>query len=115
MFLNQGKQELPRKLVLDNTGNFLSAIKVGNATQNGTDAAYTLDGASQTNATNTITTADGSVVTFNKITTAPVTISVASDPSAVVDKIKKFIASYNDMIDLVNTRLSEYTQGSLIR
>ena len=96
--------------VSDNTGNFLSAIKVGNATQNGTDAAYTLDGASQTNATNTITTADGSVVTFNKITTAPVTISVASDPSAVVDKIKKFIASYNDMIDLVNTRLSEQTQ-----
>ncbi|GMK38267.1 flagellar hook-associated protein 2 [Paenibacillus sp. CCS19] len=95
--------------VQDVTGNLMSTFKMETATAAvGKDASYILDnGSVQTSATNSISTGDGTTITFNNTTTSPITITVASDPSAVIDKIKKFVTAYNDMIDLVNTRLSE--------
>ncbi|MFC4811611.1 flagellar filament capping protein FliD [Paenibacillus sp. GCM10023250] len=94
----------------DTSGNFLAAIGIGDASSQGKDAVYTIDGISQTSDKNTVTTSDGATLVFNRVTTAPVNVSVAGDPSGVVDKIKKFVSAYNDMIELVNTRLSEQHQ-----
>jgi flagellar hook-associated protein 2 len=47
---------------------------------------------------------------MNRVTTAPVTVTVAGDPDAIVNKLKKFVSTYNDLIDLVNTRLTEQKQ-----
>ncbi|MCJ8012751.1 flagellar filament capping protein FliD [Paenibacillus sp. KQZ6P-2] len=88
------------------SGNFLEAIKVADGTANGTDAIVKIDNEEKTFSSNNFNY-DGMSIQLNKVTSEAVTINVAADPDAVVDKVKKFVSSYNDLIELVNTRLGE--------
>jgi flagellar hook-associated protein 2 len=88
------------------SGNFLDAIGVGDQSVSGQDAEFTIDGVQQSNSSNQFSL-DGISYTLNKASQTDITISLTNDPDAIVDKLKDFVAAYNDMIDLVNRRLSE--------
>lgn len=92
--------------LVDGSGKFLEAIGVTELNAKGQDAQIIIDGKSLTKSSNNFTE-DGITYQLNKTTSAPVTVTIAADAGAVVDKVKKFVTSYNDMMELINTRLGE--------
>jgi flagellar hook-associated protein 2 len=84
----------------------------GAAATNGQDAAYTLNGASRTSASNVVTDAVAGVeISLLGLTgTTPVTVNVGTpgvDASAVKAKIKAFVEQYNSTADLIRSKLTE--------
>ncbi|MCC3374072.1 flagellar filament capping protein FliD [Cohnella sp. REN36] len=73
---------------------------------NGIDADVTIDGVQSYRSSNTFTSS-GVTYTLKQTTTSPVTVGISQDIDSAVDKIKKFIASYNDTIELLNKRVKE--------
>lgn len=94
--------------VIDNsdiTGNFFAALKLDTTTEaRGTNATLTIDGISVERTTNNFTI-DGVNYDLKGVGTSTVTIE--SDPDALIDKIKGFVNKYNEVIDKINEELSE--------
>lgn len=88
-----------------------SATKVSTATSGdgfiaGSDAKIKIDDMEVTSEKNTITVA-GVTYTVNAKTTSPVTAQINSDVDKTVDTIKKFVESYNKIIDTFNKKNTE--------
>lgn len=103
----------------DDTGNFLAATSVLGATQTlGQNASYTIDGgAVQYSTTNVVSTAvSGVTLTLNDVTTASVTVDVASSPQGAVDAMQAFVTAYNDTMSVIrdSTKYSENGQNGLL-
>ena len=82
-----------------------ASVTIENLTKGGT---YTVTGNKNT------ATLDGSTFTFNDKTVAgiPVTITAKKDATELKDKIVKFIADYNTMIEKLNkTVMTKHTRG----
>lgn len=95
------------EISIENTsGNLLTMLKIPVGTSSGSDARVTIDGEEKTFASNSISY-DGLSIQLNKASTEETTVTVAGDADAVIDKVKKFVDTYNELMDLVNTRLSE--------
>jgi flagellar hook-associated protein 2 len=88
------------------TGNFINAFQLSAGTTNGTDAKVSIDGVVSYRSSNTFTTG-GVTYTLKDKSTDPVTIQVSADIDKIVDKIKNFVTQYNDMVNLLNTRVKE--------
>jgi flagellar hook-associated protein 2 len=82
----------------------LSRLVVGSITnQDATDAAATINGIPVTSSTNTFANkVSGVTFTAVKETTAPVTITIAKDNSAVQKNIEAFVKAYNDVNSILN-------------
>ena len=82
----------------------LSRLVVGSITnQNATDAAATINGIAVTSSTNTFANkVSGVTFTAVKETTAPVTVTIAKDNSAVQKNIEAFVKAYNDVNSILN-------------
>jgi flagellar hook-associated protein 2 len=128
---------LTAKINADNTITFTSAAKgassaftiakaggaaaglTASSTKPGVDADVTIENLTKggtyavTGNKNTVTL-DGSTFTFNDKTVAgiPVTITAKKDATELKDKIVKFIADYNTMIEKLNkTVMTKHTRG----
>ncbi|MBO2944842.1 flagellar filament capping protein FliD [Paenibacillus sp. F411] len=88
------------------TGNFLNAIGVDLEVKTGTDAAIKIDGVSSFRDSNTFTI-DGLSYTLLDKTTAPVTVKADRDVEGIVNKIKDFVKQFNEVVEVVNTKLTE--------
>ncbi|WP_027092638.1 flagellar filament capping protein FliD [Cohnella thermotolerans] len=102
-----------QQVQLDDSGGLLNALQIASGTNvYGMDAQGELDLVAFSSSTN-VYAKDGITYTLNKASaTDTITVTVASDPDSIVDNVKKFITAYNDLIDLINKRLSETrTQG----
>lgn len=88
------------------SGNLLEMLKVPTGTNSGTDSKVIIDGEEKTFPTNSINF-DGMTIQLNKASAEDVTINITGDTDAVVEKIKKFVSVYNDLMELVNTQLAE--------
>lgn len=82
----------------------LSRLVVGSTvTQAAADAAATINGIAVTSSSNTFADkVPGVTFTAVKETTAPVTVTVARDTSAVQQNIEAFVKAYNDLNTLIN-------------
>lgn len=68
--------------------------------QNAQDAAFTVDGISMTRPTNQVTGAiPGVTLALVKTTTSAVSVTVATDPSALKTKVQAFVSAYNDVVN----------------
>lgn len=89
--------------------NFLSNTLGLNTTtlvQKGTNANVTFNGAAVPNLSSNTTTLMGINMTFTN-TTPSTAITVTSDVDAEVNNIKDFVSKYNDLLDKLNTTISE--------
>lgn len=77
----------------------------------GTDAAAVIDGVSLTRSSNTFAV---NGVTYNllKPSATQQTITITPDADGVVASIKNFVNKYNEVIDLINKKLSEKYDGN---
>lgn len=76
--------------------------------QQGTDAAFTLDGLSMTSKTNTVTTAIPGV-SLNLLGEDPntaVTVNVGRDGEGIQAKVQAMLNAYNDIIGYVNSQMT---------
>ncbi|MBW5448471.1 flagellar filament capping protein FliD [Cohnella sp. CFH 77786] len=87
-------------------GNFLTAMRLSTTPVTGTDANVTIDGVQSYRSSNTFTTG-GVTYTLKQTTASPVTVGVNVDIDSTVDKIKNFVAKYNETIELMNKRVKE--------
>lgn len=92
------------------TGNFLTStlgLSEGNE-QAGQNAKFTINGLDTERTSNTFTI-NGTTITLHDTFTdsSAVTINVVKDVDKVVDSVKEFITKYNEMIDLINGKLTE--------
>jgi len=92
------------------TGQTLDAMR---ASVTAVDAAYTVNGAAYTSGTNGTTTGlPGAELTLSGLTAAgdPVRITAtesAINKDAVTDKLRKFVESYNAVVDTIRGKVSE--------
>ena len=85
--------------------NFLqNDLLLDTTTQNGVNAAITLDSVSLTPSSNTVTV---SGVTYTLKATGTTTVSIIPDTDKAVANIKSFIDSYNSTLSKVNGELNE--------
>lgn len=69
------------------------------------DAKFTLDGIALTSATNTpATVLDGVTLTLKKATTAPVTLTLGTDASALKKNVQDFVTAYNNVARLIKSQ-----------
>ena len=72
----------------------------GNTYETARDAAFTVDGMPVTSPTNQVTGVIAGVkLALTKVTTAPSTVQVTSDGSALKSKVTSFVTAYNDFIN----------------
>ncbi|MFC4777812.1 flagellar filament capping protein FliD [Paenibacillus sp. GCM10023252] len=93
------------QVITNASGSLPSDSLIGNV-DTGLDAQFTYNGVAYSEASNSFNK-DGIGFKLNQATGTDITITLAADPDTIVDKVKGFITAYNDMIDLVNKRLSE--------
>ncbi|MGX9133381.1 flagellar hook-associated protein 2 [Rummeliibacillus sp. JY-2-4R] len=76
---------------------------------NGQNAKYTVNGLDMESTSNTFTISGYSVTLKNQLdaTASPITISSSTNVDAMVDKIKDFIKTYNDLITSLNDKVNE--------
>ena len=72
----------------------------------GKDAMFNLDGKDATNASN-IFTIDGVTYSLHEVSDTPVKITLTQDTDAIFDKIKSFIDKYNELVDMIDTKVNE--------
>jgi len=91
----------------DGTSGFLAAAYLDTADQTaGTDAQLTVDGASMTRNTNTITDAIGGV-SFTLLATGSSTVTVNNDYEGMIEDITEFVDAYNTGIQTMHDLLGE--------
>jgi flagellar hook-associated protein 2 len=100
-------------ITFQDDSNFLSGIfnidVAGNAASDsttGSDANVTINGLATTRSSNTFSVS-GIEVTMLKATGIEATIQVTNDTDKVVDKIKEFITSYNEMLGALQDKAGE--------
>lgn len=75
-----------------------------NVVDSAQDAKLTVDGLPITRSTNSVSDAiPGVTMALTKTTTAPATVTLASDSSALKTKISNFVSAYNDIVSNVHT------------
>ncbi|MGF9976257.1 flagellar hook-associated protein 2 [Viridibacillus arvi] len=76
---------------------------------NGGNAKYTVNGLEMESTSNTFTISGYSVTIKDKFdaTTSPVTVSSTTDVDGMVDKLKEFVKTYNDLITSLNDKVTE--------
>lgn len=82
-------------------------------TQAAADAKVTVNGIALSSATNTFAdVVAGVTITASKVTTAPATVTVSRDSSAMKTNIEGFVKAYNELNDLLNqtTKYEENTE-----
>ncbi len=96
-----------------NGTNLLSGVLKLTQEQAATDAQFTLDGVTTTRSSN-IFTIDGIEYTLNSDYDptgteglADIELNINADPDEVIDKIKDFVAKYNEVISTINDKISE--------
>lgn len=89
----------------DLSGNFFAALKIDSSSDaRGENARLTIGATPVERPTNTFTI-DGITYDIKGVGTSTVTIS--PNPDELVEKIKGFVAKYNEVIDFINKKLSE--------
>lgn len=77
----------------------------------GLDALYDVDGVAGSSASNLVTDAvPGLELTLKSVTTTPISVTVGApgaDQTAVQEKVKAFVDTYNSTLDSIRNRLSE--------
>ncbi|MDQ2085090.1 flagellar filament capping protein FliD [Herbivorax sp. ANBcel31] len=91
----------------DENGLLKSLGIVDGTYSEGTDAEFTLNGVENMKRSSNEFTIDGVQFSLNGISTEPVTIDINNDVDAVVDNIKGFVESYNDILDETNGLINE--------
>ena len=95
--------------ISDEEGNFLESV-IGPLTEEnytqGRDASVYINGVKVTRATNSFTI-DGITYTLKESTDQAVNINIISDTKMAMENIKSFIADYNELLELINTKLGE--------
>jgi flagellar hook-associated protein 2 len=117
--MNTGDATAPYRLVLtgeqtgaDNaisldTSGLTGAGTIPTFTETSTaqDASVTIDGITVTDDDNEIGDAvRGVTFTVSEVTTAAVTVTVAVDADAIVEKVQGFVDAYNDVVDYIATQ-----------
>lgn len=92
--------------IQDGTGNFATAIRMDATVATGADANVTIDGVQSYRSSNTFTI-DGVTYTLKKEGTGTIHATVAKDTDAILKKVKEFVESYNETIELLNKRVKE--------
>lgn len=88
------------------SGNFLDAIGIDQSVVTGSNAKVKIDGVESERDSN-VFSVDGVTYTLNGVTSTPVTIGAERNTDELVDKIKNFVKSYNEVVELVSGKLSE--------
>lgn len=83
-----------------------SGTNSGTIANNGVNAQYTVNGLSMTSASNTVNIS-GYKVTLQQTFNTAVTISSTTDVNSMVDKIKAFVKTYNDLITSLQGKVEE--------
>lgn len=100
----------------ESQGNFLAATGVLNATQQlGQNALFSIDtvngGAQLSSSTNSVTGyVPGVTLDLKSVSTTPVTVTVAQDPSTTVNTIKMFVGQFNSTLTKLDD-LTKYDQA----
>ncbi|NLU50942.1 MAG: flagellar filament capping protein FliD, partial [Syntrophomonadaceae bacterium] len=92
------------------TGKLQLQVKVGADEANayhGTDASIDLNDAQGLTFSSNQFTVNGITLSLKSTSAAPVTINVANDVDAAVEKIKTWVNAYNDAVGLMFTELNE--------
>ncbi|MFC0212902.1 flagellar filament capping protein FliD [Paenibacillus chartarius] len=92
----------------DVTGNFISAMGLTTLSAAGQDAKVTFDGsATPTYYSSNSFTNNGVTYTLLNTSASAVTVASTKDTDAIFNKIKDFVANYNNTLTLVNKKLTE--------
>jgi flagellar hook-associated protein 2 len=95
--------------ISDETGNFLSSIMGTLDSSNytkGTDASVYIDGEKVTRSSNTFMI-DGITYALKENSSDTFKMNITADTNAAFNNIKTFISDYNDIIDMINSKISE--------
>ncbi len=90
----------------DETGTVRQATGE-DVTVRGRDALFTLNGASGLRAAGNTVTINGVSFTFKQVSEQPVTVRVEHDVDRAVDTVKRFVESYNALLENLQEKLSE--------
>ena len=101
----------------DNTGNFLSATGLSGGTlASGKNLLYNLNGSSQSlqSQSNTITSDSSTIAGLSLAVqkTGSLSVTVASDTSAVATNVQKFVADYNSVQSYIATQTATSTDAT---
>ncbi|MEC0227894.1 flagellar filament capping protein FliD [Paenibacillus alba] len=89
------------------SGQLLKALGLNSVTTiAGKDANVEIDGVASTRSSNTFSSG-GVTYTLNQVTTSPVSVGISQDVESTVAKIKTFVATYNEAVELLNKRVKE--------
>lgn len=95
--------------ISDETGNFLSSV-IGPLTDEnytaGTDASVYINGTKVTRSSNSFTI-DGITYSLKAETAETINMNITSDTEKVLANIKDFVKDYNEVLEAINTKLSE--------
>ncbi len=83
-----------------------SSINSMTQSQAAANSSATINGLAVSGETNSLTAIDGMTITLGKITTTPVSVTVAQDNNAITKSINAFVSAYN----AVQTLLSDQTK-----
>lgn len=88
--------------------NLLTGVFKLTKLQDGKDAQFKMDGVATTRSTNQFTV-DGVEYKLLSETAAgeKIDISVSANPDEMVEKIKNFVTKYNELLDKINTKVTE--------
>lgn len=91
-------------------GNLMEALGLAGANEAGTDASMTFDDGSgpQTisRASNNFSI-NGIEFSLKSNVTDPIEVKISGDPTKTLELVKGFVSKYNELIDKINTELSE--------
>mgnify|MGYP000925458014 CR=1 FL=1 len=95
--------------ISDETGNFLAAVIGPLTAENyteGTDASVYINGTKVTRSSNTFTI-DGITYSLKADNAGTINMSITDDTQKVIANIKDFVKDYNDILDAINSKISE--------
>jgi flagellar hook-associated protein 2 len=105
---SRGSGATDKVVVEDKTGNLMQTLKIAD-TDFGSDASFKIDGVEIVRPTN-VFTYDGLTFDIKKdslVGADPIKVTVTSDTTKTFDYIKTFVDKYNEVIDKLNTKISE--------
>jgi len=95
----------------DTSGGLLGALSLTAAGVTGRDASITFNdgvhGDQVIARSSNNFTVNGITLTLKKDSTDPITLSISTDPLKAVELVKGFITKYNEVLDKINSKLSE--------
>lgn len=82
---------------VENKGNLVSALGIGQTTQAAGDARYTVDGVEKTSAKNTVDLGDGLTGTLKKVTSEEVKVTAKKDITGITNAIYDVVNNFNGL------------------